>query len=245
MALKIPFPKRSQPLQPQFRRRSLALLSTLGGLSCLYLAPQLGLILYSSPRIYTELSRLPDRPWAIIFGAAVLDPYNLTDVTRERVEAGVQLYQQGKVQQLLMSGDNRRLEQADAMARYARRRGVPAAAIAIDRLGIDTHDTCRHARAYPGSILVSQGYHLPRSLWMCDREHPSQTQGPSPVQSPPFIGLAANRLGILGDRGGNGWTIARIRTGRFLREAGLTWLFGLGIYQRLSHEAEDLEATQR
>ena len=51
-------------------------------------------------------------------------------------------------------------------------------------------------------------------------------------------GLSAEKLGILQNRGDNVVQIYAIRTWRFTREALLLWSFILGIYDKLSIEAE-------
>jgi hypothetical protein len=65
-----------------------------------------------------------------------------------------------------------------------------------------------------------------------------------PTRSPVnVLGLAADRLNILSRRGDNPLQIYAIRAWRTTREAALTWLFLLGIYDRLSPEAELIEPT--
>ncbi len=182
------------------------------------------------PQIHSTIADVPLTQQAIVFGAAVIDENKLTDVTRERIEAAALLYWQGRVRYLFISGDNRYDKQAEAMGKYAIARGVPESHVTIDPIGIDTHDSCRHfVGIQEQAVLVTQAFHLPRAMLMCERNGIEIT------------GLAANRLGILESRGSDRLEIARIRTGRFLREAGLTWLYLLGIYDRLSNEAEQLE----
>ncbi|NJM58875.1 MAG: DUF218 domain-containing protein [Synechococcales cyanobacterium RU_4_20] len=212
------------------------------GLGLCFFVPQLlqivGLQWPRAARIHSRVETVPLSQYAIVFGAAVVNETTLTDVTRERVEAATLLYWQGRVRYLFISGDDRQSSQAQAMARYAIARGVPQSQIVIDPLGIDTHDTCRHFAVFgdrnsaPKSVvLVTQGYHLPRAMLMCDRVG-LQTSG-----------LAANRLGLLTSRGSCPLEILWIRSARFVREAGLTWLYWLRIYDRLSNEAERLQPS--
>jgi hypothetical protein len=58
------------------------------------------------------------------------------------------------------------------------------------------------------------------------------------------VGLAADKLGILSRRGNGPFQIYTVRAWRSTREAALSWLFLLGIYDRLSMEAETLENVQ-
>lgn len=195
--------------------------------------PQIWLKINYSALVYSQIDLLPAQEFAVVFGAWVKDDYSLSDVTRERVEAGVRLYKLGKVKKLFLSGDNRSNRQAEAMANYAVTNGVNANDIMIDKLGIDTNDTCKHfARLGDKAILITQSYHLPRTLLMCKT---------SKIDA---IGLAVDKLDILSSRGGSLLQIHAIRAWRSTREATLTWLFLLGIYDRLSTEAETLERTK-
>ena len=78
-------------------------------------------------------------------------------------------------------------------------------------------------------ILLTQEYHLPRATYMCERDGVE------------VIGMAVNRLGILDRRGENPVAVYGTRVSRFLRESALSWLFVLGIYDRISDEAETME----
>jgi SanA protein len=91
---------------------------------------------------------------------------------RDRVETAVQLYETGKVQKLLLSGDNSSLayNEPGAMMAYAIERGVPAEDIQPDYAGLRTYDTCYRAHAIFGlesALLVTQDFHLPRALFTC------------------------------------------------------------------------------
>jgi SanA protein len=196
-------------------------------------APQLWLKIKYKDLIYEQTNAIPAREFAVVFGAWVRDDHSLSDVTRERVEAGVQLYKLGKAKKLFFSGDNRSNQQAEEMADYAIEKGVNPDDIIVDKLGIDTNDTCKHfAKIDNKAILVTQGYHLPRTMLMCET---SQVD---------VLGLAADKLGILKSRGDNLLQIYAIRAWRSTREAALTWLFIFGIYDRLSMEAEVIEQTK-
>jgi SanA protein len=197
------------------------------------LVPQIWLKLKYRSSIYGQIDAIPDREFGVVFGAWVRQDHSLSDVTRERVEAGIRLYKAGKVKKLFLSGDNRSNQQAEAMAKYAVQNGVDPKDIIIDKLGIDTNDTCKHFAKLAGSaILVTQGYHLPRAMLMCERSNIAVT------------GLAAEKLNILSRRGRNLFQIYAVRTFRSTREAVSTWSFLLGIYDRLSTEAEELEKSK-
>jgi SanA protein len=181
-------------------------------------------------KIHHQIEAIPAREFALVFGAWVAEDGSLSDVTRERVEAGILLYKSGKAERLFLSGDNFSNRQAEAMANYAIEKGVNPGDIIVDKLGIDTNDTCKHfAKIGSNAILVTQNFHLPRTMLMCAASNID------------VLGLAADKLGILNSRGDNLFQIHSIRAWRVTREAALTWLFVLGIYDRFSTEAETLE----
>ncbi|HSJ90358.1 MAG TPA: ElyC/SanA/YdcF family protein [Anaerolineales bacterium] len=114
----------------------------------------------------------PVRQVAIVFGAQVRRDGMPSAVLRDRIETAVKLYKNGKVEKLLMSGDNRFVDynEPKSMRRYALTLGVPDADIVLDYAGRRTYDTCYRAKEVFGvnsAILVTQGFHLPRALFLC------------------------------------------------------------------------------
>ena len=111
---------------------------------------------------------------AVVFGAGLYRDGSPTPVLRDRVQAASDLYFQGKVDKILMSGDNRfdDYDEPSAMLNYAVGLGVPAEDIVRDFAGRSTYDTCYRANAIFGlenAILVTQEFHLPRALYLCDQ----------------------------------------------------------------------------
>ncbi len=136
------------------------------------LLPKLIVLLYAAPRIFS-VDNIPAERVAIVFGAGLLRDGSAGPVLRDRVETAVQLYQQGKVDKLLMSGDNRFVDynEPEAMRQYALGFGVPDADIILDYAGRRTYDTCYRAHSVfqvDSAILVTQSFHLPRALFLCN-----------------------------------------------------------------------------
>ena len=145
--------------------------STVGLVSIiLFSLPRIISVIMATPKIYS-LEDIPSKKVAIIFGAGITKDGRPTAVLRDRVKAGVSLYEAGKVEYLLMSGDNRfeDYNEPQAMKNYAIELGVPEEAIVMDFAGRRTYDTCYRARFIFGvddAILVTQQFHLPRSLFL-------------------------------------------------------------------------------
>lgn len=115
----------------------------------------------------------PAKPTAIVFGAAVYGDGRLSSVLRDRMDTAIQLYRRGIVDELLVSGDgsSHHYDEPGAMRAYAVRHGVPEEAIRVDPAGSRTYDTCYRARKLyevQSAILVTQRFHLPRALFLCD-----------------------------------------------------------------------------
>ena len=94
-----------------------------------------------------------------------------SSILTDRVATGVELYKVGKVRTLLMTGDNSRYDYNEPgdMRSIALSLGVPSKDIVCDFAGFRTYDSLYRAREIFGvrsAILVTQGYHLPRALFL-------------------------------------------------------------------------------
>lgn len=149
----------------------LALTLGLLGLFGLFL-PRFIFLLYAKSRTFS-VETVPARRVAVVFGAGLWRDGTPTPVLRDRVQTAANLYFAGKVEKLLMSGDNRFVEynEPEAMRQYALTLGVPDEDIVLDYAGQRTYDTCYRARDIFGvhsAILVTQAFHLPRALYLCN-----------------------------------------------------------------------------
>jgi vancomycin permeability regulator SanA len=109
---------------------------------------------------------------ALVLGAGLTRDGQVTWFLRDRLDAAIALYRAGKVDGLLLSGDNRVRghDEPGAMRAYARSQGVPAGAITLDDAGLDTYASCYRARHIFGvrtAEVVTQRYHLPRAVFLC------------------------------------------------------------------------------
>jgi len=150
--------------------RALLLAAAALGLLAL-IVPRLIITIYSMSRIY-NVENAPAERAAIVFGAGLTRSGAPTRVLRDRVQTAAQLYLAGKVEKLLMSGDNsiQEYNEPEAMRQYAMSLGVPSEAIVLDYAGRRTYDSCYRAKAIFGldsALLVTQGFHLPRALFLC------------------------------------------------------------------------------
>jgi SanA protein len=140
----------------------------------------------AAPRIYTRVADAPSAPVALVLGAGLGRDGSPTPALYDRVVTAVDLYKAGKVKKLLMSGDNRfvNYNEPAAMKKLAVQLGVPAEDIVLDYAGRRTYDSCYRAKEIfevKQVIIVTQRFHLDRSLFLCD------------AMGVPSVGVVADR----------------------------------------------------
>ncbi len=136
-----------------------------------------GMKILSYPNIEEEVSSLSninnsDKKVAIVFGAAARGGYP-SDIYADRLRVAAELYFQQKIQKILISGDNRvdDYNEPQAGKSFLQAKGVPESDIILDYAGLRTHDTCVRAKKIFGvneAYLVTQEFHLPRALFLCE-----------------------------------------------------------------------------
>ncbi len=120
-----------------------------------------------------DIADAPHAPVGIVFGAGLRRDGGPTTVLYDRVAAAAQLFSEGKVDSLLLSGYEtlEGYSEPSAMREVAESLGVPPEAIVTDGLGTRTFTTCQRAISTFGieqALLITQDYHLPRALAICD-----------------------------------------------------------------------------
>lgn len=129
-------------------------------------------------RIILDPGRLETAAWrkprvAIVFGASVYSNGELSPTLEERVETAIALYRSGKVDRILVSGDNRHpsYNEPKAMQEYLLSHAVVPRDVVVDYAGRSTYETCFRAREIFGldqAVLVTQQFHLPRALYLAN-----------------------------------------------------------------------------
>lgn len=131
---------------------------------------------------------------AIVFGASVYSNGELSPTLEERVETAIALYKAGKVDKVLVSGDNRHpsYNEPKAMQEYLVSHAVHPNDVVVDYAGRSTYDTCLRARRVFGldrAVLVTQQFHLSRALYLANGlglDALGVATDPVPVRSPFF-----------------------------------------------------------
>ena len=134
---------------------------------------RIALILYTKPA-FTEISKVEPAQVVLVPGAGLNRDGTPSLVLQDRLDAAIELYWEGKVQKILLSGDNSPVDYNEpaSMSQYVIQSGVPAIDVVPDYAGRRTYDSCLRAKQIFGVenlILVTQAYHLSRAIFLCQQ----------------------------------------------------------------------------
>jgi Uncharacterized membrane protein len=121
-----------------------------------------------------DVASVPPAQVALVPGAGITADDRPTLALRDRIDGAIELYRAGKVQKILMSGDNSSIyyNEPGAMTNYAIEQGIPESDIVQDYAGRRTYDTCYRAKEIFGLesvIVTTQQYHLSRMVFLCEQ----------------------------------------------------------------------------
>ncbi len=110
-------------------------------------------------------------PVVIVPGAGLRSDETPSDILSDRLIVALALYDDGRVEKILCSGDNGQVQydEVNAMRVWLLERGVDADDIFLDHAGFDTYDTMTRAAKIFGvtrAVVVTQDFHLPRALYI-------------------------------------------------------------------------------
>lgn len=131
--------------------------------------------LYSSTRIYTDLDTIPHNKMALVLGTSkyvkVKGNTQRNLFYSNRLEAAVELYKKGKVESIIVSGDNstKYYNEPKKMKEDLMKMGIPETKIILDNYGVRTFDSVLRSKTIfnQGAItIVSQEFHNERAVFI-------------------------------------------------------------------------------
>ncbi len=127
----------------------------------------------ANKKCYKNLNNIPPCEVGIVLGAGVFGK-TPSKYLEDRLYAAVDLYKNGKVQKLLLTGDNgnKYYNELIAMKLYCTKHGVDTAKIYLDYAGFDTYSSlyrAKHIFNVEKAIIVSQNYHIDRAVFTGNR----------------------------------------------------------------------------
>lgn len=126
----------------------------------------------TSSNVFTDISDLPDRRVALVLGTSnrtisgSVNPY-----FQKRMETAAWLYKMGKVDHIIVSGDNRSMyyNEPMEMSKALMKLGVPQTAITLDYAGLRTLDSvvrCKEIFGQSRITIITQPFHSYRALFI-------------------------------------------------------------------------------
>jgi len=126
----------------------------------------------TADEVFSDLTKLPDHRVALVLGTSnktvsgSVNPY-----FRKRIETAAQLYKMGKIDHLILSGDNRSMyyNEPIEMRKALIKLGVPQTAITLDYAGLRTLDSvvrCKEIFGQNRITIITQPFHSYRALFI-------------------------------------------------------------------------------
>ena len=131
---------------------------------------------YARHRVYDRIDDVPHRHTAVVLGTSpTVRNGGPNRFFHARIDACAGLYDAGKIDRILVSGDNRHISYNEpaAMKSALVEKGVPADVIFLDYAGFRTLDSVVRAKEVFGQssfIVVSQRFHNERAVFIAGKK---------------------------------------------------------------------------
>lgn len=125
-------------------------------------------------KIKTQSNEIDNAYTVIVLGAKVYQSGTLSSYLQQRVDAAIQLYNEGKVERFLLSGDHgtSTYDEVNTMKAFIESKGIPSEDIFLDHAGFNTYNSMVRAHQIfevNNCVIVSQDYHLPRAVYIANQ----------------------------------------------------------------------------
>lgn len=149
-----------------------------------------------------DVSSVSEVEVAIVPGALVKPDGTMSLMLADRVEQAARLWHAGKVEKILVSGDHSSwdYDEPDTMRKALVRGGVEPRDVFEDHAGFDTWATMVRAREIFGvreAVVITQGFHMPRALFLAKRAGIKATGLTSDLHPYGFQGKKSNVREVL------------------------------------------------
>lgn len=110
----------------------------------------------------------------LVLGCQVKEGGEPSHMLRDRLQRGVEIYELGAAEKLLMSGDHGRTDynEVETMKQYAIDEGIDSENVFMDHAGFSTYESIYRAKEVFGvekMVIVTQEYHLYRALYIAEQ----------------------------------------------------------------------------
>ena len=131
---------------------------------------------YAKDRLYDTVSAVPHYHTALVLGTSPVGRNGGPNLYfLSRIDATAKLYEAGKIDRILVSGDNRKVEynEPEEMKKALVDKGIPEEVIFLDYAGFRTFDSVVRAKEVFGQsefIVVSQEFHNERAVFIAGKK---------------------------------------------------------------------------
>ncbi len=129
-------------------------------------------IFSTSQYIFSDIKDVPAKTCVVVPGAKVYGTETVSFVFRDRIEAGVTLYEKGICKKILISGDRGKpfYDEVNAANKYIRTmHNLSADDVFMDHAGFSTYDTMVRAKKVfcaEDAVVTSQQFHINRCVYI-------------------------------------------------------------------------------
>lgn len=130
---------------------------------------------FSRGRLYRAVGEVPHRRAALVLGCSKYTRGRLNSYYQHRINAATELWQAGKIDAIVVSGDNSRkdYDEPSEMKADLVKKGVPGEYITLDFAGFRTLDSVIRAEQVFGLedyVIVSQPFHCRRAIYLARQQ---------------------------------------------------------------------------
>ncbi|QOI98015.1 MAG: YdcF family protein [Flammeovirgaceae bacterium] len=139
-----------------------------------FIGSNIWIVKSTEDRVFSDSSKLPDHRVALVLGTShKLVGGKPNPFFEKRMDTAAGLFKEGKIDQFLLSGDNRTkfYNEPNEMRKALIARGVPASAITLDYAGLRTLDSVVRSKEIFGQnqiTIITQPFHSYRALFISE-----------------------------------------------------------------------------
>ena len=128
------------------------------------------IVCQAGQHVYEDIDEVPEAQVIIVLGAYVRGD-NLSMVLEDRIKVALELYNDGKAEKILLSGDHGQTDydEVNSMRRYVLNEGIDEEDVFLDHAGFDTYDSMFRAKEVfdvESAIIVTQEFHIDRAVYI-------------------------------------------------------------------------------
>ena len=143
---------------------------------CIMMLPWFIISTSTTQQVHTDINLIPAKKYGLLLGTTPgeggSNPFFVT-----RIEATKELYERGKIEYILVSGDNANNSYNEPlyMKNALMRAGIPEDVIKLDYAGFRTLDSVIRAKEIfsiqDDLIIISQPFHIERALFLAKKNN--------------------------------------------------------------------------